>query len=122
MTVDTEAQPALESLPSLNESNVKGNASKDNTPFPRKTAVLEHLSVETGNVNQREDSEESHHYRPEQELVVVNSLEDGKGASPALIHVKQTAVEVLHFPRGYKEKKAERGKDSGTRLVDKIAV
>lgn len=84
--------------------------------------MLKDLSVEMRNVDEREGNEETSNDGPEEELVVVNSAEDGEWALPAWVHSEETAVEVLHLPRGNQEQEADSGERGGARPENKLAA
>lgn len=107
MSVHTPAESPLESLPGLDQDEVQNDGTGDNAPLPGETEVLEDPSVQVWDVDDRECGQEATDHRPKQELVVVDSLEDRKRTGPARVHVEETAVEVLDFPRRDKEEETQ---------------
>ena len=91
--------PSLRCLPNLQHSNVRGNTAEDHTPLPSDGFVFENKNVQLRDVDEREDEQEPCNNGPKQELVVVDSFEDGEGTAPTLIHGKQGLVEMLDLPR-----------------------
>lgn len=120
--VKTQLEPSLASLPHLNKDDIYNNTASDDTPLPRKTLVLEHLCVEVWDIHDREDHDKTGNNGPEEELVVVDGLEHREGAGGTLVHVEETAVEVLHLPCCDEQQESQGGEGRGTSAVNKITL
>ena len=58
-------------FPGLGNQDLDDDTGEDDSPLPSDWQVVEHLQVEGGNVDEREDDYEARDTGPEEELVVV---------------------------------------------------
>lgn len=120
MLIDSESKSALDGLPRFHEPNIRQNTTRNNTPLPCETNVLEHGSVDERDVNNRECGKKSSHHRPKQKRVVIHSLEYRKRTRPSIIHVEQTSMEMLHLPCRYQKQETQRCKCSCPCTEDRV--
>mgnify|MGYP005989479713 CR=1 FL=1 len=120
-TVFEKAECALDELPGLN-ADYKDNSEADHEgPLPLDASVLEELVVENGDIDDREDGESAENDGPEQELVAVQILEDGKAAVIVGIEAKHGAAETLELPGRNENQPGEFGKCGSAGAEDGLA-
>lgn len=122
MRINPQRKPPLDSLPSFNEGDVHDDTARNNTPLPGEPLVLEHVDVDHGDVHDGEGNQEARDDGPEEEAVVVDGLEDGQRAGPALVHVEETSVEVLDLPGRNEEEEAQRRERGSSGAEDAVAA
>lgn len=120
VSVDAPTEPSFHCLPDLDKTNVDDNTASDDTPLPSKTLMLEDFGVEVRDVHDGEDHDEASDNGPEEELVVVDGSEHGEGARGTLIHVEQTAMEMLDLPGCHQQQEGQGGKGRGTGSVYEV--
>jgi len=120
--VDTPPKPPLHCLPDLDKTNVDNHTASDDAPLPSKTLMLEDFGVEVRDVHDGEDHDEASNDGPEEELVVVDGSEHGEGARGTLVHVEQTAMEMLDLPGCDQQQEGQGGKGRGTGSVHEVTT
>ena len=111
----------LEILIQLNPCKEQDRFDKHNSPFPRNGRVAEHIVVDHGDIDEREDQQEARYDGPEEELVpphIVHPLREvffGFG-----LHPEEAAAHVDHFPREEKSKPGQAGECCGASTEHRV--
>lgn len=114
---------ALGPLPSLDTGEEQNGAHENDAPLPGDGSMLEHLSVEDGNVGEREDGHEADDDGEEQELVAPGIPEPLSKVLLALgLHAEEGASHVDHFPGEKEREPGECGETGSAGAVHGVAA
>ncbi|KAF4508163.1 hypothetical protein G6O67_004578 [Ophiocordyceps sinensis] len=117
-TVLEKAERSLAQLPELDARHKDNGEAHGQRPFPRDTRVLEERCVEKGNVHDREHGQTTQDDGPEQELVGVEVLEDGKRAVVVGVEPEHGPPQALKLPRRDENQPSQLGKRGSSRPED----
>jgi hypothetical protein len=91
---------ALGELPCLDTQEEEECGNEDNTPLPANATVPEHDRVDDGNVQHREDGDESAHDGKEEELVAPHIADPLREILlGSRLHPEKRAAHIQHLPR-----------------------
>lgn len=111
----------LSKFPCLNPAKEENSCDDDNGPFPGNSGVLEYSSVETGDINDREDCDKSRHNRPEKELVLPSIAKPlCQKVRRIRLHPKKRAPKIHHLPRQKQRKPSQTSETSCASAINGI--